>query len=360
MNTDTRGHRLGTDGLRRFIELQADAVTAVTERFYATHGSAYERFGPRGRKACRDDLTFHLEFLQPVLEFGLVQPMVDYLCWLSAVLAARTVPTEHLALSLDWLSEFFSANMEPADGEYVANALHEARAGFLAADGTQKTLTAPMTVDVWPQAQAFEAALLSGNQYEALAIVKDGLARGAYLPDMERHVIQPALYGIGEKWQANQVSVAQEHLATAIAQSVMTSCLLLSPPPAPIGKRVLLACVEGNQHALGLRMVADAFQLSGWQVQYLGANVPTISLVQQTLSWGPDLVALSVSLPQQLRFVQDVVAAFKDKLGDTRPSVIVGGLIINRFSTLAGLVGADGTASDAQAAVLAARRIVAV
>jgi methanogenic corrinoid protein MtbC1 len=360
MNIDTGAHRLRTDGLRRFLDLQADAVTAVTDRFYATHGSAYERFGPRGRKACRDDLAFHLEFLQPVLEFGLVQPMVDYLCWLSAVLAARTVPTEHLALSLDWLGEFFSAHMEPADGELVASALREARAGFLAAEGAQNTLTAAMAVDGWPQAQAFEAALLSGNQYEALAIVKERLAHGANLPDIERHVIQPALYGIGEKWQANQVSVAQEHLATAIAQSVMTSCLLLSPPPVPVGKRVLLACVEGNQHALGLRMVADAFQLGGWQVQYLGANVPTVSLVQQTVSWGADLVALSVSLPQQLRFVRDVVAAFKDKLGSTRPAVIVGGLTINRFSTLAGLVGADGSARDAQAAVLAARRLVEV
>jgi methanogenic corrinoid protein MtbC1 len=360
MTTDTGLHRLRAEGLRRFLDLQTDAVTAVTARFYATHGSAYDRFGPRGRKACREDLAFHLEFLHPVLEFGLVQPMVDYLCWLSGVLAARTVPTEHLAQSLDWLGEFFAEHMEPADGEVVAHALCEARDGYLAADATQKTLTTSMNTDGWPEAQTFEAALLSGHQYEALAIAKECLGRGANLLDIERHVVLPALYSIGEKWQVNRASVAQEHLATAIAQSIMTSCLLLTPPAISVGKKVLLACVEGNQHVVGLRMVADAFQLGGWQVQYLGANVPSSSLIQQALNWQPDVVALSVSLPPQLKYVRDIVTSLTDKLGGARPAVVLGGLAINRFATLAGLVGADGTADDAQAAVLTARRLLGI
>ncbi len=102
--------------LEQFRSLQNAAITAVTERFYATHGSLYEKFGPQGRDACRQDLGFHLEFLRPVLEFGLLQPMVDYLCWLADVLAARAIPNEHLALSLDWLGEFFAENMSAADG----------------------------------------------------------------------------------------------------------------------------------------------------------------------------------------------------------------------------------------------------
>ena len=84
---------------------------------------------------------------------------------------------------------------------------------------------------------------------------------GQNLVDVELHIIQPAMYQIGEKWQANQVTVAQEHIATAIVQSVMTAALLRSTPPAPIGKRVLLACVAGNHHTVGLRMVADRFNL---------------------------------------------------------------------------------------------------
>jgi methanogenic corrinoid protein MtbC1 len=350
---------LGPAGMQRFLELQPEAVRAVTERFYATHGSAYERFGPRGRAACREDLNFHLEFLRGVFECGLLQPMVDYLCWLDGVLAARTVPTEHLAQSLEWLAEYYTEHMDGEDGESVAQTLRDARGQFLAAGPSAHESSPPRAPDPWPEAAAFEAALLTGDRPQALAILKACLDAGRSLVDAELHVVQPSLYRIGEKWQANQVSVAQEHLATAIAQAVMTACLLSVRPPRRLGKKALLACVEGNHHAVGLQMVADALQLAGWQVQYLGANTPTASLVQQAIDWQPDLLGLSVSFPQQLRMVRTVMAELDARLlGGKRPAVIVGGLAINRFSQLAGIVGADGTAGDARTAAVLANEVV--
>ena len=171
------------------------------------------------------------------------------------------------------------------------------------------------------------------------------------------HLIMPALYDIGEKWQSNQVTVAQEHMASAIVQSIMTVGLLRSEPPPRIGKRVLLACVEGNHHAIGLRMVSDGFQLAGWDVQFLGANMPTAALVRQVGESRPDLVGLSVSFPQQLRVVKEVTARLDQDLGGGRPPVIIGGLAINRFTQLAGAVGADGYSPNAPAAVAYANQI---
>ena len=356
MTIDSALLTLDAQGLRRFKALQADAVSAVTERFYATHGSAYAEFGERGREACREDLAFHLEFLRPVLEFGLLQPMVDYLCWLSGALIARSIPADHLGLSLDWLAEFFVAHMDAADGAAVATALHAARDEFLAAGNAP--VMPPVAPAAWPEAAPFETALLAGNQRESLAVVNRCIDSGHSLVEVEMHVIQPALYRIGEKWQANQVTVAQEHMATAIVQSVMTAGLLRSQPPAPINRRVLLACVEGNDHAIGLRMVADAFQLGGWDVQYLGANVPTPALVAQAVEWKPDLVGLSVSFPQQLPAVKTIIAHLAQRLGSLRPAVIIGGLAINRFSKLAGAVGADAHMADAQAAVASTHNMV--
>ena len=145
-------------------------------------------------------------------------------------------------------------------------------------------------------------------------------------------------------------------MATAIVQSVMTVGLLRSPLPTAINKRVLLACVEGNNDAVGLRMVADAFQLSGWDVQYLGANVPTIALIKHIGEWKPDLVGLSVSFPQQLRVAKAVAAQMNARFGEARPARMLGGLAINRFNQLADMVGADAFSTDAQAAVIDASR----
>jgi methylmalonyl-CoA mutase cobalamin-binding domain/chain len=148
-------------------------------------------------------------------------------------------------------------------------------------------------------------------------------------------------------------------MATAIAQSVMTMGLLRASPPPIVGKRVLLACVPHNQHTVGLRMVADAFQLAGWDVQYLGANVPTLAIVEQAAEWPADLVGLSVSFPQQLPAVRQVIAQLSEHLGNDRPSVIIGGLAINRFDRLADMAGADAYGADAPAAVARANQIVA-
>jgi len=345
---------LGADGLRRFQSLKADAVGVVTERFCAARGSAYVDFGPRGREACREDLSYHLEFLQPALEFGDLQPMIEYLRWLASVLAARSIPSERLAFSLDMLAAFFSERMDAAEGAIVTAALHAARMQFLAGDD----VSPPNLDETWPEMTRFEAALLAGRQYEALSVMDQCMDSGHSLVEVEHHVIKPSLYHIGERWQTNQVTVASEHLATAIAQSVMTAGLLRSSLPETLGKRILLACVAGNEHAIGLRMVSDAFQLAGWDVQYLGANVPTSAIVRHTEEWRPDLVGLSVSFAHQLPAVKQVIGQFCERFGSGRPSVIMGGLAINRFNRLAEMVGADASSPDALSAVRTASQLV--
>lgn len=356
MIKDTTLKTLDAEGLRQFLDLHSEAVSAVTERFYATQGALYERFGERGREACSEDLAFHLEFLRPVLEFGLLQPMVDYLHWLSGVLSSRAVPTEHLTQSLDWLAEFFDERMQANHGAIVVAALLAARTGFQQLGNTPLQ---PLTSrDPWPEKAEFEEALLSGNHRQAHAILQRCLAQRRSLTGFELHVIQPSLYSIGEKWQANQVSVAQEHMATAIAQSVMTVALQNAQSKESVDLRVLLACVEGNNHAVGLQMVADAFLIAGWEVQFLGGNVPTSSLIQQASKWQPDLIGLSVAFPQQIRVAKTVITQLSERLGNKRPAVMIGGLAFNRFNGLAGMIGADNFCVDAQAAVDYANRIV--
>jgi methanogenic corrinoid protein MtbC1 len=343
-------------GLAQFHELRSAAIDAVSARFFATHGSLYARFGQRGRDACREDLGFHLEFLRPVLEFGLVQPMVDYLRWLASVLVTRDVPAEQLAQSLDWLAEYFAGAMAGPEGRRVAGALFQIKTRYLEEDDSPPAIYARMP-ERWPECDAFEAALLAGDRRSAGAVVNRFMEEGRTLVDAEMHLIQPAMYGIGLKWQANQVSVAQEHLATAISQSVMVEGLLKSAIPPPNGRRVLLACVENNTHSMGVQMVADAFQLAGWDVQLLGANMPAAGLVQQVGLFKPHLVGLSVSFAQQLRHVKDIVARLAQLHGAARPPVIVGGLAINQFDRLAGQLGADAWSANAREALASASRL---
>jgi methylmalonyl-CoA mutase cobalamin-binding domain/chain len=282
--------------------------------------------------------------------------MVDYLCWLDSVLATRNIPSDHLTTSLDWLAEFFIENMDAVDSLVIANALEAAKIKFL---DTRKTILAsPKSPEALDGMDEFEALLLTGNRREAMNVINGFINSGYSLVDIELHIIQPALYSIGEKWQKNQVSVAQEHMATAIVQSLMTEALLQFFPQEANNKKVLLACVENNNHDVGLRMVADALQLAGWEVQYLGANVPTSALVKQAMEWKPNLIGLSVSFPQQLKVVKQVIKQLEISIGSSRPPVIIGGLAINSFESLAHLVDADAYGVDALSAISEANRLV--
>jgi methanogenic corrinoid protein MtbC1 len=349
---------LTPDGAQLFWQLRHEAVSTVTDRFYATHGTGYQHWGARGREACQEDIGFHIEFLRPVLAFGLIEPMVGYLSWLQEVLEARGIPTEHLVQSLQWLGDFYADRLPPEDGVAVRHAIHAVLAAWVLAEPGKGVLVADTA---WPEADLFEQALLMGQRQAAQQVVHNCQAQGHSLVDIEAHVVQPAMYRIGDGWQANRVTVVQEHMATAIAHAVMSESLAQQAPPALNGRRVILACVTGNHHALGLRMVADAFEVQGWEVMYLGANVPTRALVDMVVSECPDLLGLSVSFAQQLVEVRDVMAQLNACMHDARPPVIVGGLVINRFKPLVNMVGVDAHAGSAldvvrEAGALLARR----
>lgn len=345
-------------GLQRYLQLRHDAANVVAEQMCAVQGSVYLRWGACGRDICREDLGFHLEFLRPVLEFGVLQPMVSYLGWMREVLGARGITTDHLAQSLHGLCDFYGLHLEPADGAALRHAVLLALAQTESPSVPEGSAVSAADPVAWPQVADFEQALLHGQHQAAQQVVQQCMAQGHSLVSIEAHVVQPAMVRIGEGWQANRVSVAQEHMATAIAHAVMAACLEQQNLPAPNGHSVMLACVKGNNHALGLRMVADAFELHGWDVTYLGANVPTDTLVERVLAERPDVLGLSVSFPQQLSCVSDVIAQLNVRLPQARPPVLVGGLAVNRFQPLAGLLGAEAHAASALEAVAAAHRLL--
>ena len=94
--------------------------------------------------------------------------------------------------------------------------------------------------------ERFVEAQLAGNRREAIRLLMEGLRQGLSVPDLHLGVIQAAQYRIGELWLAHQVTIAEEHLATAIAQLAMSHLYPHLPRGERLGKRVLLGCVEGE------------------------------------------------------------------------------------------------------------------
>jgi methanogenic corrinoid protein MtbC1 len=160
-------------------------------------------------------------------------------------------------------------------------------------------------------------ALRAANGPNAYRIAARGLDEGMSIPELYQRVIAPAMCEIGVLWEKGALTVADEHLATSLTHRVLAA---LRPPMKihadaersdQAGKRAMLATVQGEQHALGLRMAADVLEDAGFQVIYLGADVPTEALLQAVAALSPDLLALSVTMPELQPRLEEVTAAMR-------------------------------------------------
>ncbi len=202
-------------------------------------------------------------------------------------------------------------------------------------------------------------ALRRGDRRRALNTARTALNNGVDIRDLYLEVFQPAMHEIGLMWERNQITVAQEHLATAITQSVMAHLYGHVFQHTPVGRTLIATCIGGELHELGIRMVADFFEMEGWDVYYLGANMPAEDVVRMAQERQADLLAISVTLnsyvPHARRMIQVVRAS---SIGD-RIKIMVGGQPINRAPDLYKKLGADFTARDAREAVQLVMEVMA-
>src|SRR5262245_8772198 len=179
------------------------------------------------------------------------------------------------------------------------------------------------TIGPGPYQERYLRALLDGDDAAAGTIVNEVIARHAGIGDIYLEILAPALSHIGALWCDGKVNVAQEHLATQITLGQMDKLRLIQNVPRPLSYRVMVCCVQGEQHFVAARMAADLFQLEGWQVDFLGPNVPAAALIEMVSARRPTLLALSMTLRANLRRVQAMIKKLR-KLPDA-PYIIVGG-----------------------------------
>jgi methanogenic corrinoid protein MtbC1 len=143
----------------------------------------------------------------------------------------------------------------------------------------------------------FLDAQLAADRRAALSVVlDDGVRAGVSVVRLVMDVIRPAQFAIGQLWQMNKITVADEHIATAISQLALAQLYPYGERGEATGKRILVACVEGELHDMGARMAADLLDLDGHTVEFLGASVPTDHLILRVKAAPPDLVVLSITM----------------------------------------------------------------
>lgn len=205
--------------------------------------------------------------------------------------------------------------------------------------------------------ERYLAAQLRGDRREAMKVLlEEGLDGGASAMELQEQVIQAAQREIGRLWQENVITIAQEHMATAISNLALSQLFERAKAEPRNGKGVLVACVEGELHEFPARLVADALDLAGFDVRFLGASVPTPSLIEMIDIVKPDLVALSATMSFHGPAMRAVVSRIRHA-HPALPIAVGGGACI----WLQGMtLDADASARTASELVDVARRLLKV
>jgi methanogenic corrinoid protein MtbC1/DNA-binding XRE family transcriptional regulator len=196
---------------------------------------------------------------------------------------------------------------------------------------------------------------LEGNADEAHRVLDQGLASGVIPSKLYLDVLMPVQVEIGARWHRGEISIPQEHIATQITLRQMTRLKGLLKTRLKLGLKAVVSSVEGDQHFIGAQAVADFLSVDGWEVDFLGADVPTDHLVPFSKARGAHLVCVSCSLTGLVPVAAKLVQELK-KLNPA-PQVIVGGATFIMNPELAEQVKADAFAADPQTAVISARQV---
>lgn len=176
----------------------------------------------------------------------------------------------------------------------------------------------------------FTQHLLNGDRQKCSAFAHEYLALGLPVMDLYEHVFKPALYEVGRLWETNKITVASEHLATAITEGILNELFeqIVSEQKKP--RRVIVAGVENEHHQVGMKMVADVFEMKGWESFFLGAGVPVAELIRFIRRIKPDLVAISLSVYFNFANLLKTLEELRQEYPDIK--IILGGQAFSHLS----------------------------
>jgi methanogenic corrinoid protein MtbC1 len=201
-------------------------------------------------------------------------------------------------------------------------------------------------------------AVLSLDSRRACELILSRFEKGMCIKDIYLHVLQPVQYEVGLLWHTRKISVAQEHFTSAVTQLVMSQLYPHICGTEKGNRKLVATCVSGELHEIGIKMVADFFEMEGWNTYFLGANMPANDIIETLLTHKVDVLAISTSIPSNVVKTEALISKVRSsEVRDTK--ILVGGYAFNSAPSLRSRVGADNYADSAPAALTIAHQCVA-
>lgn len=316
------------------IRAQKDPLSRrLSDELYLRHPEWLAHFGELGKKKCFEDTGIHLEFLAAAIESDSTAAFEDYARWLARMLESRGIALEHAVENFEQIGILVSQQINAAEGSIVARFIQRACAALT--DHNDGTVGIPKSSLLADERRIFLNALFNGPRKLTATIPVEALRRGYALTDIYVGIFQESLYEVGRLWESNQITVAQEHMATATVQWAMAQLYShIDLAPTSRGNAIVTG-VEGEHHQIGANLVADALEADGWNVRFLGTNIPHEGILEAIEEHEAKLVGISVTMLTNVPQVRDLIGKVKRRFGKDNPRIVLGGAAFRNSPELA-------------------------
>jgi methanogenic corrinoid protein MtbC1 len=183
------------------------------------------------------------------------------------------------------------------------------------------------------QFEQYVQALIEGERGYCVKVVNDLLEQNVPIKRIYTGLFTRSLYQVGLLWESNIISVAREHLATSITESLFSLVYdrLFSVKKQSSGKKAVVCCSANEYHQIGGKIVADMFELNGVDSFFLGANTPTSDLLDMVDAEKPDYLAVSVAMKDNLGNFKNIIDRVEEQ--KTGIDIIAGGQAFSHLSS---------------------------
>jgi len=174
-------------------------------------------------------------------------------------------------------------------------------------------------------AEQFLSAAVNGDLAEAAHAITAANELGMSQAQLFEGALRPALYEVGARWEAGSLPVGQEKEISELARDLIAELSRRHADPNPRGPVIVAACVAGERHELGLRMIVGLLRERGYRVHFLGADVDPRFLRERVEQWQPAVVLLSATRAERLPDLANAIQAVRAAGAPSDMPIVVGG-----------------------------------
>jgi len=324
------------------------------DRYREKHKNVVADFSPYLKTRMLEDFKDHIRYLQESLAINNEAIFNDYVSWARIIYTTRHLPPDYLPSTLVVLNDVLQQEL-PVDFRTKTERFIKKGIAVLGHAPAEILPFITRKNPLFAVSQSCLEALIAGDREKAWAGIAQAVTSGVPIRDIYLQVFQPVLWETGRLWQIGRAGIAEEHYVTA---SILLFISRLHDQIHPAfsktgrqGKTLVAGCVSDELHDIGIRMVADFFEMDGWDTYYIGGNIPAQSLLEAVRDRHADVVALSSTMAFHLPVVHYLIRSLRADPKTRGVKIIVGGYPFNIVPDLWKQVGADAFAGNAVEAV---------